>query len=194
MKAFSQACENNKGPILEILRPLLEGRRSVLEIGSGTGQHAAHFAACLPQIIWQTSDVAANHGSIEAWIECVSNVRAPIALDVDVDDWPTERYDGVFSANTAHIMRWPTVVNMFGGVADIIHPGGVFALYGPFNYHGEYTSASNAQFDGHLRATDTGMGIRDFEAVAELARSVDMTLFADNTMPANNRMLVWQRN
>jgi SAM-dependent methyltransferase len=194
MKAFSQACENNKGPILEILRPLLEGRRSVLEIGSGTGQHAAHFAACLPRIIWQTSDVAANHGSIEAWIEGVSNVRAPIALDVDVDDWPTERYDGVFSANTAHIMHWPTVANMFGGVADIIHPGGVFALYGPFNYHGEYTSASNAQFDGHLRATDAGMGIRDFEAVAELARSVDMTLFADNTMPANNRMLVWQRN
>jgi cyclopropane fatty-acyl-phospholipid synthase-like methyltransferase len=194
MKAFSQACENNKSPILEILRPLLASRRTLLEIGSGTGQHAAFFAANLAPLSWQTSDVAANHASIQAWIDGVDNALAPTVLDVDADDWPATRYDAAFSANTAHIMHWPTVVNMFHGVAKVIAPGAVFALYGPFNYDGAFTSESNARFDRHLRATDAGMGIRDYEAVAELAERLDMTLLADHPMPANNRLLVWQRH
>lgn len=194
MKAFSQACENNKVPILEVLRPLFVDRRAVLEIGSGTGQHAAYFAACLSHLVWQTSDVAANHPSIEAWILGIDNARPPMILDVDADDWPRERYDGAFSANTAHIMHWPSVVNMFHGIVDILQPNAVFALYGPFNYGGEYTSSGNERFDRQLRATDAGMGIRDFEAVAGLAGSVGMTLLADHAMPANNRTLVWQRS
>ncbi|GMQ76297.1 MAG: class I SAM-dependent methyltransferase [Gammaproteobacteria bacterium] len=194
MKAFSQSCENNKGPILEILRPLLGRRHRLLEIGSGTGQHAAFFAARLPQLLWQTSDVAANRASIEAWIDGVANARPPVVLDVDADDWPARRYDAVFSANTAHIMHWPSVVNMFRGVASILDPGGVFALYGPFNYHGEYTSPGNERFDRTLRATDPGMGVRDFEAVAKLADTAGMTLLADHAMPANNRTLVWARD
>jgi len=194
MKSFSQSCENNKGPLLEILRPLLELKHALLEIGSGTGQHAAFFAASLPQLLWQTSDIAAHHSSIEAWIGGVDNALPPIALDVDADDWPQACYDSAFSANTAHIMHWPTVVNMFQGIAKVLEAGAVFALYGPFNYQGEYTSPSNEGFDRQLRATDPGMGIRDFEAVAELAASVGMTLLADHAMPANNRTLVWERN
>ena len=193
MKAFNQSCENNKEPLLEVLEPLLDGRRALLEIGSGTGQHAAFFARHLPELLWQTSDVAAHHASIEAWIDGVANALAPIPLDVDADHWPQRRYDGAFSANTAHILHWPSVVHMFQGVAGILEAGGVFALYGPFNYANEYTSPGNERFDRSLRATDAGMGIRDFEAVAELADSVGMSLLADHAMPANNRTLVWQR-
>ena len=194
MKAFSQSCQNNQGPILEVLRPLLDRRQALLEIGSGTGQHAAFFAARFPQLLWQTSDVAANHASIEAWIDGVANARPPLVLDVDADDWPARRYDAAFSANTAHIMHWPSVARMFRGVAGILEPGGVFVLYGPFNFHGEYTSPGNERFDRTLRATDAGMGIRDFAAVAELASSAGMTLLADHDMPANNRTLVWARD
>lgn len=194
MKAFSQACENNKDPILDVLRPLLADRHTLLEIGSGTGQHAAYFAAALPHLVWQTSDVAENHAGIEAWIDGVDNARAPLNLDVDTSDWPRQRYDAVFSANTAHILHWPSVINMFEGVAGVLEAGGVFAIYGPFNYEGAYTSPSNERFDHSLRAADAGMGIRDFEAVADLAGSVDLVLLADHGMPANNRTLVWRRD
>ncbi len=194
MKSFSQSCENNKGPILDVLLPLLEARRACLEIGSGTGQHAAFFAARLPHLVWQTSDVAGNHASIDAWVDGLDNARSPIVLDVDGDDWPARRYDAAFSANTAHIMHWPTVVHMFHGVSGILEAGAVFALYGPFNSQGEYTSPGNQRLDRALRASDPGMGIRDYEAVAELARSAGMTLLADHAMPANNRMLLWQRD
>lgn len=194
MKSFCQACENNKEPILAVLRPLLDGRRAVLEIGSGTGQHAAHFAAAMPHIEWQTSDVEENHASIAAWIEGIDNARAPLVLDVDAGDWPAGPYDAVFSANTAHIMHWPSVVNMFHGVGGILARSGVFAIYGPFNYGGGYTSEGNARFDAQLRATHPGMGLRDAEAMIALAGEVGMTLDADHAMPANNRTLVFTRN
>ena len=194
MQAFSQASENNKGPILEILRPLLEHRETVLEIGSGTGQHAAFFARQLSWLIWQTSDLRHNHPSIETWIHGIENARAPLALDVDADDWPTESYAAAFSANTAHIMRWSSVVRMFHGVAGVLQAEGVFVLYGPFNYGGRYTSPGNEAFDAELRAGGAGMGIRDFEAVAELADNAGLSLLADHAMPANNRTLVWQRH
>jgi SAM-dependent methyltransferase len=194
MKSFCQSCENNKGPILDVLRPLLASRHAVLEIGSGTGQHAAFFAAALPRVVWQTSDVPENHAGIEAWIDGIENARTPLALDVDADAWPGQSYDAAFSANTAHIMHWPTVINMFKGVARALNIGGVFALYGPFNYEGAYTSPGNEQFDRILRAGDAGMGIRDFEAVTDLAATVCMTLIADHAMPANNRTLVWKRD
>jgi len=194
MKSFCQSCENNKDPILGVLGPLLAPCHQVLEIGSGTGQHAAYFAAALPHLDWQTSDVVDNHPSIAAWIDGVGNARAPLVLDVDAGDWPTETFDAAFSANTAHIMSWPSVERMFHGVARVLRPGGVFALYGPFNYHGEYTSEGNERFDRQLRATEGGMGIRDSEAVVELAASAGMTLFADHDMPANNRILVFARD
>ena len=181
MKSFCQSCENNKDPILGVLDPLLESRHRLLEIGSGTGQHAAYFAAALPHLEWQTSDG-------------VGNARAPLTLDVDADEWPASTCDAAFSANTAHIMPWPSVVHMFEGVAGVLETGGVFALYGPFNYGGAYTSEGNERFDRQLRAAGTGMGIRDSEAVIELAASAGMTLAADHEMPANNRILVFARD
>jgi len=193
MKAFSQACENNKGPLLAVLEPLFAGCRTVLEIGSGSGQHAAFFAAHMPWLQWQTSDLRGNHASIAAWIDGIDNARAPLSLDVDADEWPDERYDGAFSANTAHIMPWASVMHLFHGVGGVLASGGVFALYGPFNYAGRYTSAGNERFDRELRAADAQLGIRDFEAVTELAHAAGMRLLADHAMPANNRTLVWQR-
>lgn len=192
-KAFVQSAENNKGPILEVLRVAFADARHVLEIGSGSGQHAAYFAAGLPHLTWQPSDFPDCHADIEAWIESVDNASSPVSLNVDDRTWPVSECDAVFSANTAHIMHWPSVVNMFRGVARILRPAGVFALYGPFNYGGSYTSPGNERFDASLRAADPEMGIRDFEAVDALAAECGLSLVGDYAMPANNRTLVWRK-
>jgi hypothetical protein len=157
----------------------------VLEIGSGTGQHAACFAAELPHLVWQASDVAAHLPGIREWgVE-------PIELDVDAP-WPRLDADAAFSANTCHIMSWPQVERMFAGVGAIATLN-TFCLYGPFNYGGRPTSASNARFDAMLRARDPLSGVRDFEAVSALARKAGFALQADHPMPANNRLLVFRR-
>lgn len=194
-KPFSQACENNKDPILAVIAPAFAAAQTVLEIGSGTGQHAVHFGAALPHLVWQTSDVEDNHPGICAWLKeaALPNVRSPLHLDVDGREWLALRVEGVFSANTAHIMSWEQVINMVAGVGVILSPGGVFCLYGPFNYSGRYTSESNARFDQWLKARDPLSGIRDFEAIDELARGAGLDLQADHPMPANNRTLVWRK-
>lgn len=194
-KPFSQACENNKEPILAVLRRHLGDVRDVLEIGSGTGQHAVFFAAQLPHLIWQTSDLPANHDGIQAWIRSarLGNVHPPLALDVGVQPWPVVSSSAVFSANTAHIMSWPMVEALVAGVGRVLRSGGRFCLYGPFNYGGRYTSDSNARFDEWLRMRDAESAIRDFEAVDRLARDAGLQLLEDNAMPANNRLLVWRR-
>jgi hypothetical protein len=194
-KPFSQACENNKQPILEVLRRHLGGVRHVLEIGSGTGQHAVHFAAALPHLDWQTSDLLPQHDGIRLWIEesRLANVRLPIVVDVTLQPWPIRRTDAVFSANTAHIMSWPCVEQLVAGAGEVLGDRGLFLLYGPFNVGGSYTSESNAHFDEILRQRDPASGIRDFEAVDELARAAGMRLVEDNAMPANNRLYVWRK-
>lgn len=195
MKPFSEACERNRDPILAVLAPLLADRHSVLEIGSGTGQHAVHFAAHLAHVEWYPSDLPEHHAGIRAWLEQARlvNAHAPIALDVTQDDWPVPPVDAVFSANTAHIMHWPMVQAMFAGVGRLLPPGGVFALYGPFNYGDRYTSDSNARFDASLKARDPGMGIRNFEDLQLLAREAALQLEADFALPANNRLLCWRK-
>ncbi|MBT3061610.1 MAG: DUF938 domain-containing protein [gamma proteobacterium symbiont of Ctena orbiculata] len=193
MKPFCEACEENKAPILRVLLGLFRDRQTVLEIGSGTGQHAVHFAAAMPHLIWQTSDLEENHPGIRAWLEeaALANTRDPILLDV-LSDWPGEAYDGVFSANTTHIMSWPEVEGMFRGIGRVLKPEGCFALYGPFNYRGGYTSESNRNFDQWLKSRDPLSGIRDFEALNELAESNELRLAEDVEMPVNNRILVWR--
>lgn len=194
-KQFSVACERNQEPILQVLRATLADCKSVLEIGSGTGQHAVFFGAHLPHLLWQTSDLPNNHPSILAWqqeAQC-ANVLPPIALDVSTGAWPQGPFDAVFSANTCHIMAWDAVVSMFAGAARVLRAGGVLCIYGPFNFRGAFTSASNAQFDAYLKSQAAHMGIRDFEAVDRLADDYGMTLEADHAMPANNRLLVWRR-
>lgn len=185
MKPFSEASERNRAPILAVLKRVFKDTKRVLEIGSGTGQHAAYFAADLPHLVWQASDVAQHLPGIREWIAHPE----PIELDVD-KPWPPVQADAVFSANTCHIMSWPQVGRMFAGVGGLAPA--VFALYGPFNYNGRHTSESNARFDAALRARDPSSGIRDVEALKELAASIGYSLDEDNAMPANNRLLVWR--
>lgn len=192
---WSEACERNKEPILSVLRAHFVSPGRVLEIGSGTGQHAAYLAAQLPHLVWQPSDVAQHLPGIQAWVDQAGliNLLSPRALDVAEAPWPVEQLDYVFSANTAHIMAWPQVMAMMAGVGRVLTRDGVFCLYGPFNYGGAYTSESNASFDNWLKARDPESGIRDFEALDALAQRAGLTLVRDHAMPANNRTLVWRK-
>jgi SAM-dependent methyltransferase len=186
MKPYSDASERNRAPILAVLKRVFRASKIVLEIGSGTGQHAAYFAAELTHLRWQASDVAEHLAGIRLWgVE-------PTELDVD-KPWPEIDADAAFSANTAHIMSWPQVERMFRGVARLLPQGGVFALYGPFNYGGQPTSQSNARFDAMLRARDPSSGIRDFEHIQTLAARCGLAFLEDNAMPANNRLLVFRK-
>jgi cyclopropane fatty-acyl-phospholipid synthase-like methyltransferase len=195
MKPFSEACEQNKHPILVVLQQYFADVQSVLEIGSGTGQHAVFFAAQLSHLQWLTSEVTELHAGIRAWLDEVDlpNVSQPLALDVNQANWPVDQVDAVFSANTVHIMGWPSVENMFAGIGRVLQTEGVFCLYGPFNYEGNYTSDSNARFDMWLKQRDSRSGIRDFEALNILAQQHGMAFLADHVMPANNRTLVWEK-
>lgn len=195
MKPFSEACEQNKQPILAVLQQHFANVQRVLEIGSGTGQHAVFFAAQLPHLQWLTSEVAELHSGIHAWLEeaGLPNVAEPLELDVNQAPWPVDWVDAVFSANTVHIMDWSSVENMFAGIGRVLQNNGVFCLYGPINYQGGYTSDSNARFDMWLKQRDPRSGIRDFEALNALALQHGMTLVMDHAMPANNRTLVWQK-
>ena len=194
-KQFSPACERNCEPILAVLRAVLSEPGRVLEIGSGTGQHAAYFGKQLPHLIWQTSDLPHHHASIHAWLNeaRLPNVLPPLTLDAASADWPPGPFDAVFTANTCHIMAWDEVCAMFRGSARVLRPGGLMCVYGPFNYGGRFTSESNAVFDASLKAQAEHMGIRDFEAVDRVAAGCGLSLVKDHAMPANNRMLVWRR-
>jgi cyclopropane fatty-acyl-phospholipid synthase-like methyltransferase len=186
MKPYAEACERNRAPILAVLKRIFKDRRAALEIGSGTGQHAAYFAPELPRLTWQASDIAEYLPGIRMW-----GVEA-IELDVD-KPWPPVNADAVFSANTAHIMSWSQVGRMFEGVGRLLPAGGLFALYGPFHYGGRPTSESNARFDAMLRSRDPASGVRNFEDIQGLAQRCGLALLEDNAMPANNRLLVFKK-
>ncbi|WP_049723306.1 DUF938 domain-containing protein [Gilvimarinus polysaccharolyticus] len=189
---YSQACENNKTPILKLLIDAFADRSAVLEIGSGTGQHAVHFAKTLTHLDWQTADLPVNHAGINAWLAAKpsANLKPPIAIDLNEPCWPGE-YDAAYSANTAHIVSWPLLQNMLKLVGENLPEGGIFALYGPFNYHGDFTSESNRAFDAMLRQRDPASGIRNIEEVTQAALRHDLHLHQDHAMPANNRLLIW---
>lgn len=191
---FSQACENNKAPILEVLHNVFESTARVLEIGTGTGQHAVHFARALPHLQWQPSDHpdAAHLSRLRLEQAGLPNLLPILKLDVGASPWPISAFDGGFSANTAHIMAWPEVEQMFRGIGNRLTVHGAFCLYGPFNYQGAFTSDSNRQFDQHLRARNPQMGIRDLDDLNNLARAVGLLLEKDVAMPANNRLLVFR--
>jgi cyclopropane fatty-acyl-phospholipid synthase-like methyltransferase len=186
MKPYAEACERNRDPILAVLKRIFKDRRAVLEIGSGTGQHAAYFAPELTHLTWQASDVAEYLEGIRMW-----DVK-PVELDVD-KPWPPVDADAAFSANTAHIMSWPQVERMFEGVGRLLPAAGLFALYGPFHYGGRPTSESNARFDAMLRSREPVSGVRSFEDIQALAQGCGLALVEDNAMPANNRLLVFKK-
>ncbi|WP_462321543.1 DUF938 domain-containing protein [Halochromatium sp.] len=197
-KPFSPACEENKQPILEVIAPRLASARSVLEIGSGTGQHAVYFAAALAHLRWQCTDVAQHLPGIRLWLEEARLPNLPPALELDVDaDWISAftgtGYDAIYSANTAHIMSLEQVERMFNGVGALLSDQGQFLLYGPFSQDGRHTSESNALFDRSLRMRDPMSGVRDLRELEGFARTAGLALEADIAMPVNNRTLVWRR-
>ncbi|MEQ1662103.1 MAG: DUF938 domain-containing protein [Thiobacillus sp.] len=194
-KPYSESCDQNREPILAVLREVFADRAYVLEIGSGTGQHAVYFGSQLPHLRWQTADLPLHHQGIRVWLAdaALPNVLPPIALNVSQMPWRNGRYDAVFSANTLHIMSEPDVTQFFVGVGVALEPGGVLVVYGPFNYNGQYTSESNARFDSWLKQRDPASGVRDFEAVDALASAQGLVLQQDYEMPANNRTLVWKK-
>ena len=196
MKPYSESCSQNQQHILKVLEPLLTFKQHVLEIGSGTGQHAVYFAKHMPHLIWQTSDQIEYLEGIQLWLDeaGLNNTPAPIPLNASTNLWPTIVVDTVFSANTVHIMSWQNVIDYFKNAATLLKREGLFILYGPFNYHGKYTSESNARFDQWLKQSDPKSGIRDFNALNDLAIKSGMTLAGDVEMPANNRILYWVKN
>ena len=196
MKPYSEACEKNQSAILEVLQSALSRQHHVLEIASGTGQHAVHFGRALPHLTWQTSELPHNHAGIRAWLDeaALPNVLPPVALDVTDAHWPAGVVDTVFNANTVHIVSEPEVERMFAGIARTLSAGGILCLYGPFNYHKKFTSESNARFDVWLKSRNPESGIRDFEVIDQLAKTHGLRLLQDVAMPSNNRTLVWQRD
>jgi hypothetical protein len=193
-KPYSPSCDENREPILAVLQPLFREAHHLLEIGSGTGQHAVCFAAAMPHLRWQTSDVEANLPGIQAWLDEAELPNLPPPLPLDVTGiWPDGPFEAVFSANTAHIMSADTVAAMFRGVGETLAPGGYFALYGPFNEGGCFISDGNRRFDAWLKIQDPRMGLRNLEDLQVLADRHGLDLMANHTMPVNNRTLVWQR-
>jgi cyclopropane fatty-acyl-phospholipid synthase-like methyltransferase len=193
-KPDAPACARNRGPILAVLRDHFADRRNVLEIGSGTGQHAIFFAAALRHLNWQTSEQSENLTGIQAWLDEANLPNTPAPLELHVNGaWPTQRFDAVFSANTLHIMSWAEVERVFARLPEVMTGDAMLIVYGPFNYGGRFTSASNAAFDVWLKQSGAHQGIRDFEAVDALAGKAGLKLLEDCAMPSNNRCLVWGR-
>jgi SAM-dependent methyltransferase len=195
-RPFAESCEQNREPILAVLRRYLdESVDSLLEIGSGTGQQAVYFAPQFPWLSWQTSDRTENHPGIRAWLQSLPspNIREPLVLDVVDGEWPRASFGAVFSANTAHIMDPQAVEAMFEGVGSILQPGGVLLLYGPFNIDGRYTAPSNERFDRWLQSQDPRMGIRDLGWLNELARDAGLAPAVVIDMPADNKLLCFKK-
>lgn len=194
-KPYIGAADRNKEPILACLRPLLGAAASVFEIGAGTGQHAVHFAAAMPWLRWQTSDLEPALDGIGCWVReaALPNLPAPVALDVTAASWPLGAVDAIYTANTVHYVPWPAVAALFAGAARVLRPGGRLLVYGPFNYGGRSVSAGNEALDRWLRERDPSCAIRHIESVIALGANQGLRLEADYALPANNRLLSWRR-
>jgi len=191
----AEACLRNQRPILDVLGRYLPSQAYVLEVGSGTGQHAAYMTSNLPGIRWQPTELRDNLPGIRAWRKQSKNegFLEPLELDVQQDIWPARDADAVFSANVVHFVSWPEVEKMFRGISRVLKSGGLLLLYGPYNYDGQFTSQGNIELDEWLRSRNPDSGIKDFEQVLLLARQFHLYLRADEEMPANNRTLVFQK-
>lgn len=194
-KPFAQSCEENKQVILQAIQGFLTDRQTVLEVASGTGQHAVFFAEQMPHLIWQTSDLIESHDGIKQWIAGaqLNNILPPLCLNVSEDEWPSSTYDAVFSANSFHIMAKENVEDFFAHIGQVLNPNALVIIYGPFNYHGGFTSESNARFDEWLKRRNPQSGIKGFEWCNQLAKQAGLSLIDDIEMPQNNRILVWRK-
>ncbi len=189
------AAERNFEPILGVLRGEFADVRRVLEIGSGTGQHAAGFARELPWLDWQPTEVESQVPVVARWVGAMSlpNLKSPLELDVDASCPLDERYDGAFSANTAHIMSEASVARSFELLGACLEDGARYCLYGPFKEHGEFSTDSNERFDAHLRQIESAMGIRDIEALDAYARKAALERIRQYAMPGNNLIVVYEK-
>lgn len=194
-KPYSQACENNKVAIADEMEAYLRKLQGVLEIGSGTGQHAVYFGERFPALCWQTSDLAANHAGINRWLADYpgKNVLPPIELDIKANAWQIGPVEAIYSSNVIHIIEQRLVQRLFEHFVDVLDSNGLLFMYGPFNYGGRFTSEGNKRLDDWLKSMNAEFGIRDFAEIDEIARASGMTLLDDCTMPANNRLLIWRR-
>lgn len=194
---FSEACERNKDAIYEVIKPYLENANSVLEIGSGTGQHAMYFAQLEPELVWQPTDQLVNLPGLKAQFsnQPVSNLAPVQELAVETDPWfdKPRQFDVVYSANTLHIMPWPHVEALFNNITHVTHDRTILIIYGPFLIDGKYTSGSNRDFDLSLRSRGQGSGLRDLESVDHLAQQANFQMIHNHTMPANNQCVIWQQ-
>jgi cyclopropane fatty-acyl-phospholipid synthase-like methyltransferase len=194
-KPYSESCDQNKKPILKVLSEVFSSVQNVLEVGSGTGQHAVYFAKEMPQLKWHTSDCHPYLEGINMWLADagLDNVIAPFELDVTLSEWPSINIDAVFTANTLHIMSLLDAENFMRGVGELLREKGQLAIYGPFNYNGSYTSDSNARFDQWLKNRNSSSCIKDFEQILHWANENGLQKVADYEMPANNRILHFQK-
>lgn len=192
---FSQASENNKQVILDVLKRHLSTGDSVLEIGGGTGQHAVFFAEHFSGLQWQSSDIVSNVDCLNLRVSAarLANLPSAVPLDVNQSPWDCPTSNVIFSANSLHIMSADSVENFFTGVGRTLQENGLLLVYGPFKYDGQFTTESNARFDLWLKARDSRSGVREFEWIMELAQAGGLELLEDNSMPANNQMLVWKK-
>lgn len=195
-KPYSQACENNKAPILAVLKTIWSDPCEILEIGGGTGQHAVYFSQYLPQLSWQVSDQTEYLPGIQSWLDEYprTNLKAAIQLDINDQPWPLTRLQGVFTANTLHIISWEEVETLFQRLGDYLLPEAKFICYGPFNKQGQFTSDSNERFEQWLKDRDPKSGIRDIDDLKKLAAQQAIILIDEIEMPANNKILIWQKS
>ncbi len=195
-KPYSQSCENNKFPILQVIETIFTDNLTIWEIGSGTGQHACFFAENLPHVKWQCTDRLVNLAGIDRWLKDanLSNLLSCLELDVSQINWPCQQINGIFTANTLHIMSVKQVEDFFSGLERYLASGAQVCIYGPFNYHGQFTSESNHQFDLWLKSRDLASGIRDFEYIEKQANRIGLALQHDFEMPANNRLLYFKKS
>lgn len=194
----SPSAARNRDPILAVLRRVLPEKGRVLEIASGTGEHAVHFARAMPGLSWRTSDPdAASRASISAWIEAeaLANVLAPLEIDTRTSDWgvEAERFDAIVSLNMIHIAPWEAALGLIAGASRLLKPNGVLFFYGPFKRDGEHTSPSNEAFDASLKSRDPSWGVRDVAVVAREAQRKGFTLMEIEEMPANNLCVIFTR-
>jgi cyclopropane fatty-acyl-phospholipid synthase-like methyltransferase len=195
-KPYAPSCDENRDVILAVLRPRLQGVRRLLEIGSGTGQHAVYFAPALPHIIWQTSELEQHLPGLQWWLadHPAANLLPPIILDVATDRWPAAEFDAVFSANTVHMMDATMADAMLSGVARLLPPEGRFLLYGPFKKDGNFNGPNDREFDLRLRRHDPAIGLKDIAGLDRIAAANGLTMVEEIAMPANNFVLIWDKN